>query len=74
MTGSAAAADTVLLADVGNTRTKLAAVVEPAGPRRLPVVGRRQDLMSRDFRPENFAAWLEAAAPGVPAPGQGTVR
>jgi type III pantothenate kinase len=64
MAGSSETADAVLLADVGNTRIKLAAVLEPAGPRRLPVIGRRQDLMSRDFRPENFAGWLEAVAPG----------
>lgn len=62
--GQSGAADTVLLADVGNTRIKLALVAEPAGPRKLPVIGRRQDLVSRDFRPENFAAWLEAVAAG----------
>jgi type III pantothenate kinase len=62
--GSSGTADAVLLADVGNTRIKLAAVLEPAGPRRLPVIGRRQDLMSRDFRPENFAGWLDSVAPG----------
>jgi type III pantothenate kinase len=67
--GSPGMADAVLLADVGNTRIKLAAVLEPAvlelpGPRRLPVIGRRQDLMSRDFRPENFAGWLDSVAPG----------
>ncbi|MGB8855008.1 MAG: type III pantothenate kinase, partial [Pirellulales bacterium] len=62
--GPSGMADTVLLADVGNTRIKLAAVIEPAAPQKLPVIGRRQDLVSRDFRPENFAAWLEAAAAG----------
>ena len=53
--GSPGMADAVLLADVGNTRIKLAAVLEPAvlelpGPRRLPVIGRRQDLVSRCCR------------------------
>ncbi len=64
MTAGARTTDAVLLADVGNTRIKLAAIVEPAGPRRLPTIARRQDLMSRDFRPENLAAWLEAVSPG----------
>lgn len=62
--GQSGVADTVLLADVGNTRIKLAAVVQPAGPSTLPAIGRRQDLVSRDFRPENFATWLETVAPG----------
>ena len=59
--------DTVLLADVGNTRIKLAVVEDHgvgAGPRRLPRVGRRQDLMSRDFRPVNLETWLAGVAPG----------
>ena len=59
--------DTVLLADVGNTRIKLAVVEDHGagpGPRRLPRVGRRQDLMSRDFRPANLEAWLAGVAPG----------
>lgn len=62
--GQAGVADTVLLADVGNTRIKLAAVIEPSAPRKLPIIGRRQDLVSRDFRPEHFASWLDAAAAG----------
>lgn len=59
--------DTVLLADVGNTRIKLA-VVEEQGDggsgRRLPRIARRQDLMSRDFRPANLETWLAGVAPG----------
>ncbi len=54
----------VLVADVGNTRTKVAAVVEAGAVGRLPVVGRRQDFSSREFRPENLSRWLAAAAPG----------
>lgn len=59
--------DTVLLADVGNTRIKLAVVEDhgdDAGGRRLPRFGRRQDLMSRDFRPTNLETWLAGVAPG----------
>jgi type III pantothenate kinase len=59
--------DTLLLADVGNTRIKLAVFEDHgvgAGPRRLPRVGRRQDLMSRDFRPANLETWLAGVAPG----------
>jgi type III pantothenate kinase len=60
-------AGTVLVADVGNTRIKLALVEEHggvAGGRRLPRVGRRQDLLSRDFRPANLENWLAGVAPG----------
>jgi type III pantothenate kinase len=60
--------DTVLVADVGNTRIKLAVVTDhgltETGPRRLPTVARRQDLSSRGFRPENLENWLGTAAPG----------
>jgi len=64
--------DTVVVADVGNTRIKLAVVVddESAGeeegglPRKLPTVGRRQDLMSREFHAANLQAWLRLVAPG----------
>ena len=60
--------DTVLLADVGNSRIKLAAVADHGfaadGRRRLPSVTRRQDLVSRGFRPENLENWLDSAAPG----------
>lgn len=58
--------DVVLVADVGNTRIKLA-VVEDRGAggerARLPTVVRRQDLMSREFRPRNLEAWLGSVAP-----------
>jgi type III pantothenate kinase len=61
--------DTFLVADVGNTRIKLAVVedhgLDPRGGRiRLPVLARRLDLASRGFRAENFAEWLRAAAAG----------
>ncbi|MEI7781223.1 MAG: hypothetical protein WCJ18_04765, partial [Planctomycetota bacterium] len=60
--------DTVLLADVGNTRIKLAVVSDhgrdATGLRRLPTVGLRQDLDSHTFRPENLERWLMSAAPG----------
>ena len=60
--------DTVLLADVGNTRIKLAVVsdlgLDGVGSRRLPTVGRRQDLDSHAFRAENLEQWLMSAAPG----------
>lgn len=56
-------ADIILVADVGNTRIKLAAVAP--GPRSgPPSLSRRQDLDSRGFRPENLGRWLEQAAPG----------
>jgi type III pantothenate kinase len=58
---TAAAGDVVLVADVGNTRIKLARV---AGGGPLPAVDRRQDLLSRDFRPANFERWLAGAAAG----------
>lgn len=54
----------VLLADVGNTRIKLATAL-PDGAGRLPTLARRQDLASRDFRPEHLQRWLAAAAPGA---------
>mgnify|MGYP006276334057 CR=1 FL=1 len=53
--------DVLLVADVGNTRIKLARVASHGG---LPAVDRRQDLPSRDFRPANLERWLAAAAPG----------
>ena len=59
--------DTVLLADVGNTRIKLAVVEDlgvGTGPRRLPRITRRQDLMSWAFRPANLETWLAGVAPG----------
>jgi type III pantothenate kinase len=60
--------DTVLLADVGNTRIKLAVVSDHGrggdGSQRLPVIDRRHDLDSRGFREENLEQWLKSAAPG----------
>jgi type III pantothenate kinase len=59
--------DTVLLADVGNSRIKLArldAAGAAAGCRGLPVITRRQDLDSQRFHPDNLERWLLAAAPG----------
>jgi type III pantothenate kinase len=63
---AAGAADTILLADVGNTRIKLARLVDlpPTEGRRLPTLSHRQDLDSRGFRAENLERWLLAAAPG----------
>ncbi len=59
--------DTVLLADVGNTRIKLAVVadhgIDASGKRRLPMVAKRQDLDSQGFRPANLESWLNQAAP-----------
>lgn len=71
MTPSAAAiclGDTVLLADVGNSRIKLAVVTDhgiaEGQPRRLPALARRHDLDSHGFRAANLEEWLQAAAPG----------
>jgi type III pantothenate kinase len=50
---------TLLLADVGNTRIKLAAVGSGQS------ITLRQDLLSRGFRPDNLRAWLETAAPAA---------
>jgi type III pantothenate kinase len=61
--------DTVLLADVGNTRIKLAVLSDhgidaaSGGVRRLPTVAKRQDLDSHGFRPANLENWLNQAAP-----------
>lgn len=55
-----------LVADVGNSRIKLAAVADLGdGARVLPTVHRRQDLSSRDVRPETLRQWLVGAAPGA---------
>ena len=60
------AVDAVILADVGNSRIKLArldagAAAEGTG---LSAVTHRQDLDSHAFRPENLERWLATAAPG----------
>ena len=57
-------ADTVLLADVGNSRIKLAVMSAPAEAGGLPTLGRRMDLASRSFHPVNLDEWLRAVAPG----------
>lgn len=59
------AGDAVVLADVGNTRLKLALFnLAAAGEGRLPAVVYRQDFDSQRFRPENLERWLVAVAPG----------
>ncbi|MFM8805203.1 MAG: type III pantothenate kinase [Planctomycetia bacterium] len=63
--------DTVLLADVGNSRIKLAVLADRgidstgSGVRRLPAVARRQDLDSHGFRPDNLEKWLNQVAPSA---------
>jgi type III pantothenate kinase len=69
---AAADGDTIVLADVGNTRIKLAVLVAAdgasAGGHRgaaaLPGVSGRQDLLSREFRPSNLQHWLGRVAAG----------
>jgi type III pantothenate kinase len=56
--------DTIVLADVGNTRIKLAVLAAAAGPEALPGVTGRQDLLSREFRPSNLEHWLGRVAAG----------
>jgi type III pantothenate kinase len=61
------AGDTLLVADVGNSRIKLAVVSTAAistAPLGLPEIARRQDLESQAFRPANLEQWLQAVAPG----------
>ncbi len=59
-----AAVDTVLLADVGNSRIKLAVMTTAATEGLLPLLDRRVDLASRSFHPVNLDEWLRAVAPG----------
>ena len=59
----------VVVADVGNTRIKLAVIerhgLDSKGERAgLPVLARRIDLASRSFRAENLVEWLRRATPG----------
>lgn len=61
----AGSGESLLVADVGNTRLKLAVITAASGPRALPEVGRRQDFLSREFRGENLDRWLDVAAPGA---------
>jgi type III pantothenate kinase len=56
-------ADTVLLADVGNSRIKLAVMAAAATNAALPKIDRRMDLESRSFHPVNLDEWLRAVAP-----------
>ncbi|RLS34417.1 MAG: type III pantothenate kinase [Planctomycetota bacterium] len=62
--------DTVLLADVGNSRIKLAVVEDhgfsmAGGARRLPTVGQRRDIDSRGLRTAQLRDWLRTAAPSA---------
>ena len=56
--------DTVLVADVGNSRIKLGLVVDYGNGTRLPVISKRQDLVSRSFHPDSLEQWLQSVAPG----------
>ncbi len=61
--------DTVLLADVGNSRIKLGRLDEwqagaADGGVGLPALTHRQDLDGRTFHPDTLERWLQAAAPG----------
>jgi type III pantothenate kinase len=60
-----ASGESVLLADVGNSRIKLARLGEAAATgSALPTITHRQDLDSHSFHPENLERWLSTAAPG----------
>lgn len=66
---SARPSETVLLADVGNSRIKLAAVVghggTPGGGRAgLPTIRHRQEIDNRGLRTNLLRQWLAVAAPG----------
>ena len=54
----------VLVADVGNTRVKLAVATTAAPAGGLPAVSQRQDLLSREFHAVNLERWIAAAARG----------
>lgn len=61
--------DTVLLADIGNSRIKLGRLDEwqagaADGGTGLPVVTHRHDLDGRRFHPDTLERWLQSAAPG----------
>ena len=51
----------VLLADVGNSRTKLALISGVS--QGMPLLERRYDLDSHDFNSDDFENWLRAAVP-----------
>lgn len=57
------AGESVVVADVGNTRIKLA-VVAVGLVGRLPTLNHRQDLASREFRATHLRQWLDRAAAG----------
>ena len=58
-------ADAILLADVGNSRIKLAVVtdrgVDATG---LPTVGHRRDIDTHGMRADHLRGWLRSVAPG----------
>jgi type III pantothenate kinase len=61
--------DTVLLADVGNSRIKLGRLDEwqegaAADGVDLPSITHRHDLDGRKFHPDTLERWLQGAAPG----------
>ena len=56
--------ETVLLADVGNSRIKLAAIVGHGRGRALPTIRHRQEIDSRGLRTNLLRQWLAVAAPG----------
>jgi type III pantothenate kinase len=56
--------ETVLLADVGNSRIKLAAVVGHGRGRALPTIRHRQEIDNRGLRTNLLRQWLAVAAPG----------
>jgi pantothenate kinase type III len=55
---------TVLLADVGNSRIKLARLLVAAVESALPVIDHRLDLDSHGFAIDALETWLAAVAPG----------
>lgn len=56
--------ESLLLADVGNSRIKLAAVAEIGGRGGLPTVRRRQEIEIRGLRKDILRQWLAVVAPG----------
>jgi type III pantothenate kinase len=57
--------DTIVLADVGNTRIKLAVMAATDDHTHgLPAMAARQDLLSHEFRSENLRRWLDRVAHG----------
>ena len=56
--------DVILVADVGNSRIKLGLVSDHGNGTELPIISKRQDLVSRSFHPDSLAQWLQNVAPG----------